>query len=280
MASILDKHGSQWHDWILSNLQRQCTPGSLFANMVQSVWSSDDAAQALNQGLTALGLPQSWQVALPDIRLSAEKSTVQGQAIRMLGQFKRPRAVLLDNVLHQTECEAVIEYAMQKGLKHSGVVDQETGYSVQHQARTSTSVEFTRAETPLIDTIERRLATLTDWPIDNGEGLQVLRYAPGQQYKPHFDWFDPQHPGSARHLQRGGQRVATTVIYLATAEEGGGTCFPKVGLEVSPRTGGAIFFHSTDMTGQPDAMSLHAGTPVVQGTKIVMTYWQRERPFV
>lgn len=280
MTSILDKHGSQWHAWILNNLQRQCTPKSLFASMVQSVWNGDDAAQAINQGLEKLGLSQAWQVALPDIRLSAESTTVQGQAIRVLGQFRRPRAILLDNVLDQTECDAVIQYAMQKGLKHSGVVDQETGHSVQHQARTSTSVEFTRAEIPLIDTIEHRLAALTGWPTENGEGLQVLHYAPGQQYKPHFDWFDPKHPGSGRHLQRGGQRVGTTVIYLATAEEGGGTCFPKVGLEVSPRAGGAVFFHSTDMTGQPDEMSLHAGTPVVRGTKIVMTYWQREQPFV
>lgn len=143
----------------------------------------------------------------------------------------------------------------------------------------SSRVFLTRAETPLIDDVENRLAALTGWPVSHGEGLQILRYEPGQQYKPHHDWFDPAKSGSASHLKHGGQRVGTTVIYLAAAQAGGGTSFPKAGLEVSPRAGGAIFFTNMTASGQPDDMSLHAGTPVLQGTKIVMTYWQREAAF-
>jgi prolyl 4-hydroxylase len=217
---------------------------------------------------------------LPDITPPEGEWTVQGQRLSVLSRITRPRAVLLDGVLSADECGELIDYAHSKGLKSSGVVDRETGESIHHQARTSTSVCFTRAETLLIDTIERRLAALTGWPVTHGEGLQVLRYEPGQQYRSHFDWFNPEKAGSALHLKRGGQRVGTTVIYLSPAHEGGGTRFPKAGVEVSPRAGGAIFFTNLDPCGRPDHMSLHAGTPVVKGTKIVMTYWQRESAFL
>jgi len=279
METVLDKHGTSWREWVLSNLERRCEPRGMFERMVQNVWSPDDAAQALDLGLAQLGLPTQWRVSLPAIAPQGDVIDAMGQSVKVLARLDRPRAALLDNVLSEQECAALIRYATDKGLKASGVVDRDTGQSVAHQARTSSSVFFTRAETPLIAAVELRLAALTGWPVANGEGLQVLRYEPGQQYKPHHDWFNPDNPGSASHLQRGGQRVGTTVMYLAPAQAGGGTRFPKAGLEVLPRAGGAIFFANLDAAGRTDDLSLHAGTPVLEGTKVVMTYWQREREF-
>ena len=69
-------------------------------------------------------------------------------------------------------------------------------------------------------TIEARIARLLDWPEENGEGLQVLHYRPGTEYKPHYDYFDPAEPGTPTILKRGGQRVATVVMYLAEPGEG------------------------------------------------------------
>lgn len=274
--ALIGKHGEQWHEWVLSNLSRQCTPHSLFERMVARVWSQDDAAAAIDEGLAALGRSSDWRVPLPRIRVQGEAQSM----VTVLGRLQRPQAVLLDNLLSQQECQALTDYALHKGLTASGVVDWATGQSVSHEARTSSSVFFNRAETPLIGAVEDRLAAVTGWPVSHGEGLQVLRYGPGQEYKPHHDWFDPARSGSATHLRRGGQRVSTTVIYLAAARAGGGTCFPNAGLELTPRTGGAVFFTNLTMDGKPDEMSLHAGTPVIEGTKIVMTYWQREGPFV
>ncbi len=276
---VLDLHGPQWRDWVLNNLSRRCAPARMFERMVVSVWSFEEAAAALDEGLARLGMDKPWRTPLPDIAATQGECAVDGRRVSVLSRLARPRAVLLDGLLGVDECETLIDYAHSKGLRHSGVVDRETGESVHHQARTSTSVCLRRAETPLIGAIEARLAALTGWPVTHGEGLQVLRYEPGQQYRPHFDWFNPERAGSAAHLKRGGQRVGTTVIYLAPALQGGGTRFPKVGVEVSPRAGGAIFFANIDPSGRPDEMSLHAGTPVLQGTKIVMTYWQRAHPF-
>src|SRR3546814_8509572 len=79
----------------------------------------------------------------------------------------------------------------------------------------------------LVSRIEARIARLLDWPVENGEAIQILRYGVGAQYKPHHDYFDPDWSGSAGPLKRGGQRVASLVMYLNTPERGGTTTFPR-----------------------------------------------------
>lgn len=277
--TVIDIHGPSWRQWVLDNLGRGCSPKAMLFDMIKSVWSLETAETALDEGLKLLNLPCDWKVPLPRIP-DADLIDIAGHTVKVLSRIASPKAALLDQLLTEDECSELIDYAFSKGLNQSGVVDSTTGKSIEHHARTSSSVFLSRAETALIDTMERRLASLTSWPIQHGEGIQVLCYQPGQQYKPHFDWFDASKPGSASHLKRGGQRVGTTVIYLATPELGGGTSFPKTGIHVSPRAGGAIFFNDVDFLGNPDQMSLHAGAPVEKGLKIVATYWQRQGPFI
>ena len=44
---------------------------------------------------------------------------------------------------------------------------------------------------------------------ENGESLQVLHYEVGQKYEPHHDYFTDEF-----NVKRGGQRVATVLMYL------------------------------------------------------------------
>jgi prolyl 4-hydroxylase len=138
-------------------------------------------------------------------------------------------------------------------------------------------MSFKRGANPLCERIERRAAALLDWPRENGEGLQVLRYSPGARYEPHYDWFDPDAPGSAAALARGGQRVASLVMYLNTPQRGGATVFTDARFEVTARRGNAVFFSYE----RPHAMTrtLHAGAPVIAGEKWIATLWLRERRF-
>jgi prolyl 4-hydroxylase len=156
-------------------------------------------------------------------------------------------------------------------------VDNATGGSEVNEARTSQGMFFQRGENPLCQRIEQRIATLVNWPLENGEGIQILRYAPGAEYKPHHDYFDPAQPGSGTILKRGGQRVGTIVMYLNTPAKGGGTVFPDVQLEVAPVKGNAVFF-SYDRP-HPMTRTLHGGSPVIEGEKWVATKWLREGRF-
>ena len=163
-------------------------------------------------------------------------------------------------------------------MSRSETVVHQTGGNEINAARTSQGMFFGRGESPLCQRIEARIAALLNWPVVNGEGLQVLHYRPGAEYKPHHDYFDPAQPGMAAVLARGGQRVGTLVIYLNTPDQGGGTTFPDVGLEVGPIKGNAVFF-SYDRP-QAATRSLHGGAPVLAGEKWVATKWLRAGEFV
>ncbi|XP_038979396.1 prolyl 4-hydroxylase 1-like, partial [Phoenix dactylifera] len=68
----------------------------------------------------------------------------------------------------------------------------------------------------LAQAIEKRIAVFSQVPAENGELIQVLRYEKNQYYKPHHDYF-----ADTFNLKRGGQRIATMLMYLSDNVEGG-----------------------------------------------------------
>ncbi|KAH7447979.1 hypothetical protein KP509_01G130600 [Ceratopteris richardii] len=136
-----------------------------------------------------------------------------------------PRIFLYHNFLSPEECDYLIAIARPR-LGKSTVVDVNTGKGVESKVRTSTSMFLTSAERnyPMIEAIEKRISAYAMIPVENGELLQVLRYEPGQFYRPHHDYFADEF-----NVKRGGQRVATFLMYLAEGMQGGETFFPWVG---------------------------------------------------
>ena len=219
-------------------------------------------------------------VDMPDVNLQDKPSHIVlgEQTVRVVASLQHPRVVVLANFLSDSECEALVA-AAEPRMRRSLTVntDSAAGDDSLSADRTSDGMFFERGESDLIARIEARIAALLDWPADHGEGLQVLHYLPGAQYKPHHDYFDPNAPSAPALLRRGGQRLGTLLMYLNTPEKGGGTTFPAVGLEVAAQKGYAVFF-SYD---KPDAstLSLHGGAPVIEGQKWVATKWLREGIF-
>lgn len=196
--------------------------------------------------------------------------------VRALAVLRDPPVALLADLLSPAECQGLIEAARPR-LSRSLTVSVKTGGEEENADRTSQGMFFERGESELIARIESRLAHLLDWPVEHGEGLQILRYGPGAQYKPHYDYFDPAEPGTPSILQRGGQRVATVVMYLNEPEAGGGTVFPDANFECLPSQGHAVFFNYS--RPHPSSRSLHGGSPVIRGEKWIATKWLREGPF-
>ncbi len=196
--------------------------------------------------------------------------------VHVLHTMKHPRVVVFGDLLSDDECTSLVATATRR-LTRSLTVETKTGGETLNIDRTSDGMFFERGENELIARIEHRIATLLRWPVEFGEGLQVLRYGPGAEYKPHYDYFDPAEAGTPSILQRGGQRVATLVMYLQEPEQGGATTFPDVGLEVAPKRGTGVFF-SYDRP-DPGTQTLHGGAPVLVGQKWVATKWLREREF-
>lgn len=272
--------------WVIAQAEAGRRPEEVIAAMRGSGWEEADAMAAMEQVLAgrldeiaadrqALATPAG-PLPEPDLAQSPSQLQVEGHRVQVLATLKRPRVVVFGGLLTGAECDALVELARPR-LTRSETVDTATGGSEVNAARTSDGMFFARGETELIMRIERRIATLLRWPAERGEGLQVLRYRPGAEYRPHHDYFDPERAGTAAVLARGGQRLATLVIYLHEPEGGGATSFPDAGLEVAPVKGHAVFF-SYDRP-HPSTRTLHGGEPVLAGEKWVATKWLRERRF-
>ncbi len=217
-------------------------------------------------------------LAMPDIDTSSNSIHTSDRVVDVLVTLAAPRIVLLGNVLSEDECDALTGLC-EPGLTRSPVVDDADGSLQMHQRRTSRGTMLQRAQTPLVERIEARLSQIARWPIERGEGLQIQQYEATNEYQPHFDWFDPELPGPRKHMEHGGQRLATFVLYLSHVGAGGGTAFPGLGLEVLPRKGSAVFFQNTNARHLPDRRTLHAGSPVVRGVKTIANKWLRERSY-
>ena len=279
--------------WIIEQAQAGCRPEDVLASMRASGWNEAVALASLEHTLQqfvgaqpktktkiqAQGLPLPPAVRVPEPAMLGSPSRLWAgdREVCVLMALRNPRVVVFGGLLSDEECDAMVADAAPR-LSRSETVVVDTGGNEVNPARTSQGMFFGRGETPVCQRVEARIAALLNWPVVNGEGLQVLHYRPGAEYKPHHDYFDPAQPGMAAVLQRGGQRVATLVMYLNTPQQGGGTTFPDVSLEVAPIKGNAVFF-SYD---RPHAAtrSLHGGAPVIAGDKWVATKWLREGEFI
>ncbi|HEX5259057.1 MAG TPA: 2OG-Fe(II) oxygenase [Sphingomicrobium sp.] len=119
----------------------------------------------------------------------------------------------------------------------------------------------------VIQAINRRLASVTGTGIDQREALYVIRYIPGEEYRPHFDAL----PGLAN------QRAWTAICYLNDDYDGGETDFPELGLSIRGTAGDVLIFTNVDAEGRPDPRMRHAGKGVTGGFKWIATRWIRER---
>ena len=271
-----------WNEWLALNAGRGCTPASMIDAMVQAGFERSAAQLAVNQvlgGTVAAAPATAHNTAYhydPAPVPAGNNINAAGRDVPVLARFERPQVIVFGDVLTPAECEELIRRAQYR-LQRSTTIEPATGRGYIIQERTSDSASFPRGEDAFIAGIEARIAALMHWPVEHGEGLQVLRYGVGGEYRPHFYYFPPEQPGSASRLATGGQRVATLVIYLNEVAAGGETTFPAAGIAVTARRGSAVYFRYLNGQRQLDPLTLHAGTPVIQGEKWILTQWMRER---
>lgn len=276
--------------WIVEQAAAGFSREAVLSAMVSSGWQKSVALAALNvtwkepapvlspsvEPVRREGVSPLRSLPDLDLALSPRQIDAGDRWVDVIASLSQPRVVVLGNLLSAEECDALIESARPQ-LARSLTVATKTGGEELNPDRTSSGMFFTRGQTPEVARIEARIARLLNWPVEHGEGFQVLHYRPGAEYKPHYDYFDPDEPGTPTILKRGGQRLATLVMYLSEPARGGGTTFPDAGLEVAPVRGNAVFFNYD--RPHPSTRTLHGGAPVIEGEKWVATKWLREREF-
>lgn len=145
--------------------------------------------------------------------------------------------------------------------------------------RTSESCDLDRWS-PIIRPIDESIAALLGIDPAFGETMQGQRYAPGQHFRAHHDFFNEAQHYWAAMKASGGQRTWTAMVYLNDVEDGGATWFPSAGFRVAPKRGLLLAWNNMNPDGSPNPHTLHEGTPVVKGTKYIVTKWFRERSWL
>ncbi|MBD8678850.1 prolyl hydroxylase family protein [Sphingomonas sp. CFBP 13720] len=144
--------------------------------------------------------------------------------------------------------------------------------------RTSDSCDLDRWH-PLLQPIDEKIAHALGIAPEHGETMQGQRYAGGQQFRAHHDYFNENEPYWASMAVQGGQRTWTAMVYLNDVEQGGATWFPQAGVRFNPRPGMLVAWDNMMADGSPNLATLHEGMAVVEGTKYIITKWFRERPW-
>lgn len=190
---------------------------------------------------------------------------------------ERPGIAVLDRLLSRDECRLLM-LAAQPLLRASRTVDPATGQPAAMPLRTSSDASFDPVlEDIALRCVQLRIALAAGAGLVDAERLIVLRYEPGQEYRPHRDYLPPTT--LARDRPKAGNRARTICVYLNDVEDGGETVFPVAGVEIAPRAGTAVVFDNLRADGTPDPDSLHAGNPVRRGVKWLATLWLRERRY-
>lgn len=192
---------------------------------------------------------------------------------------KHPHVALFGNLLSDEECTALIELA-KAGLQPSRVIDKLSGDDVADvNTRSSYSMFLRKDEHDWLVKIYQRFAELIRWPMARCEDVALSYYQEGQEFLPHWDYFDTRGE-NINELLHAGQRIATLVIYLNDVKSGGGTLFPQAGYEIRPQRGCGTYFIYQRSDGSMDSTSLHGGNPVIEGEKWIATFWFVERDIV
>ena len=185
-----------------------------------------------------------------------------------------PDVVLYRGAVPLGVCAYVMEHAAPR-LGPALVYDPQGGGMMRDPLRSSATASLGPLDLDLaLVALNRRISALAGVADAQGEFLSVMRYRPGEQYRPHFDIIPP-----GPDFDRNGQRIKTALLYLNDGYEGGETAFLVPGLKVRGAPGDVLVFTNVSADGRGDPASRHAGLPVTSGEKWLASKWFRERLF-
>ncbi len=191
-----------------------------------------------------------------------------------------PRVYTIRNFLTRPACDWLIKTS-RKSLTRAPVQKASGGGGFEVDGARSNSVAGTSAMQPdlVIQMANLKIAATLGLPLVHQEPTNILHYARGERYAPHFDFIsEHEEAGFSQELRTIGQRAATFLVYLNDGYEGGETDFPRLGWRFKGNVGDALVFWNLSANGERELMSLHEGMAVTRGEKWLLSKWVRQRP--
>jgi len=205
-----------------------------------------------------------------------------------------PWVVVLDNFLTDEECDRLIQLGKDQEYKPSTEQrinrDGTATENTVSRRRTSTNTFCHNCrEDAIAGCVTDKIATITGFPVEFSEDLQLLQYRPGQFYKRHHDFIPAHKYGPS------GPRLVTVLLYLndmevvegdsdssdsSNSSKSGATRFNELAegadpVDVVPKKGRALIWPSVldeDILTE-DGRTDHEALVVERGMKYAANAW-------
>lgn len=190
--------------------------------------------------------------------------------------YEFPYIVKIKNFLTSEECSEVIELSNDKYERSTMFLDGKLRQSPRRTSETAILCENgckdIIGKEGILSEIIRRICGLIKCSPLQIEGVMIVKYEEGQEFKNHWDYFEDDDLS----LVDGGQRIGTFFVWLNDMEEkdGGATVFSEIGVKCIPECGSALFWWN-QFGDTLLKETKHRGEPVINGTKYGMNIWIR-----
>lgn len=268
------KDMKSWLDWTRENLSRGCDLADLCCEIRAkgpklSVLNAD--APPFSSGLRAFGsdVPYDYRRSATIVPTLREETYAEAFAPVGTPDFQLFFGI---DFLPVDLCRSLAEKIERSSRPSTLTTSERDQYF-----RTSSTCDLALLDDPEVHYVNTLISGSMGIPVEFSEPIQGQMYEPGQQFKPHTDYFNPDMPEFLEHATVRGQRTWTFMIYLEAPDEGGATYFPTLDLQVPCRVGTAVVWNNLKVDGDINPYSLHEGTQVSSGRKIIITKWFRDR---
>ena len=259
-----------WKIWIWANIQKGCSKDEVFKQLIEHGFAWPVVRSELSHEPT---------IPLDQITSSAAEPSATQQhylanpaATRI--ETDKLEIYSVESFLNAAECQQLCSL-IEGNLQRSTVIDVSGADKTEH--RTSSSCFFDLNDpinAPAVE-VSKRISDFIGVNPSYAEPIQAQFYRPGEEYKPHLDWVDPESPEYQASLGAGGQRTWSVLVYLNSVGAGGETKFPNADLTIEPELGKLVYWNNSNSAGELNRDTLHQSCPVMEGEKVVLTLWYR-----
>lgn len=256
----------RWRQWIKTNIAQGSDVFEIRDVLVKNGFRLADIKREMgkhfpHEGLVDLG-PAQYQ-AMSEIRITKNATRVPTDLAQMY---------TLDDFMTAEECDQLIALSAQHMVPSGLALNKEENRS----HRTSSTCLLAKLNDPFVTKIAIRIGETLGMNPSYSEGIEIQRYEVGQLFRHHTDFFNRGSEEYKRYASVRGNRTWTFMVYLNDVEQGGGTNFFHLQKTFQPKKGMAVIWNNLLPDGMPNPNTLHAGEPVEQGCKVIITDWYRE----
>jgi prolyl 4-hydroxylase len=270
----LEHLGGDWRSWVQHNISRGCDALELAAILGTHGFSSGTVKHLLGSAVAETILSTIDHQGLSNIKLTRFSDVIPSSGSPLIYRIPTDafQIYTIAHFLSDEECDQLVK-VVNTQLRPSTLTVQTADLSY----RTSKTSDLCFINDPIVQWVDNKIANTLGIRLSYAEGTQAQRYDVGEQFKQHTDFFEPGTPEYQQFAATRGNRTWTFMIYLNTVKRGGGTTFFGIDQTFMPEKGLAIAWNNLYPDGRVNPNTLHAGLPVEEGEKIIVTKWFRER---